>query len=324
MKTKFLLLFLLWAGSVCGQDEVQDIQRTLLSDENRISDDIYNPINFTTITERMPQSNKYPKKYTHSEWSSLDYFKIGSNVHIEFDKKFIDALGRDCDIQIIAFIQRKDKTVKPLTVNGFTQVEATSDKVDILKQNSIILKNEKGLNQNEEVGYKYVIRNTKKDNVPSYSGEINLSDETISEEDRIVIQINNIARSYTGFSMTLIADDFGWKQGPTGGFSFVKIAESGFREFSPSASLGYSFRYQPRKSSRFTNHFFSPAFGPMLHVFQNGNDTTIGAGLFLSSFYNMVNIGGGWTINGVNHGKPYIAIGLNFIESYNTITNLLK
>lgn len=300
-----------------GQITKQDLYKTLNSKKFKVSDDIYNPINFTKISERMPYENGKVKKSIWNPWASLLYIKKGSNIHIDFDKDFIDTLGDECDIQILAHIQRKDKSIKPLSVSGFTKVVQMDENINELKQNAL------ELSSSTKVSYMYTVIK-ERTNSPSYSGEIYLAEEDINEEDKIILQIQNAKKNHTGFSQTFIYDDFGWKNNPTGGFSFVKIAKSNFTEFLPAASLGYSFRYQPRKSSSFLCHFLSPNFGPMMHVFQNGVDTTIGASIYISTFYNMVNIGFGSTINGVNHGKPYFSIGLNFIESYNTISNLTK
>lgn len=316
---KYLLLILVlgFAEKGIGQDAKQELYKTLNSETSKVSNDIYNPINFTNITERMPTENGKVSKSIWNPWSSLIYIKKGSNIYIDFQKEFIDGLGADCDIQIIAYLQRKDKSIKPLAVSGFTKIMETDENIQRIKQNSL------EVSDSTKIGYMFsVIKEST--NGPSYSGEISLVDEDINEEDKIILQIQNTKKNNTGFTQTFVYDDFGWKNSLAGGFSFVKIAKSDFTEFSPAASLGYSFRYQPRKSTSFWLHFLSPSFGPMLHVFQNGDDTTIGASLYASTFYNMVNIGFGSTINGVNHGKPYFSVGLNFIESYNTLTNLMK
>lgn len=313
MRTTTLLLLLFgWIEMINAQINQDNLQKW---QGDKFSDDIYNPINFITITERMPKANGSNIRYKFMLNAGLDYIKKGSQIHIDFDRKSVDALGPNCKLRVLAYIQRKDKTIKPLNVFGFTVVEEKSENIGSMKNGN--------LSSSNDVKYVYTV-NTNKENGESYSGEINLAWEEISTDDKIVLHITNEAKNNTGFTMVLVYDDFGWKQSPTGGFSFVKIAEKEFTEFSPAASIGYTFRYEPRKSNSFWLHFLSPSFGPMLHVFQNNENTTIGAGLSVSTFYNMVSFGGGWTINGVNHNKPYFSIGLNFIESYNTLTGLLK
>jgi hypothetical protein len=86
------------------------------------------------------------------------------------------------------------------------------------------------ISDSKDVAYKYSISKENK-NKPTYSGEINLAEEHIDEEDKIILYIHNIAANGTGFGQTFVYDDFGWKNGPVGGFSFVKITKSGFSEF---------------------------------------------------------------------------------------------
>lgn len=324
------MLLMLYAGVVWGQEkelsekDKKELQSLVVDKKQKKDDDdfkngdIYNPINFTTLYERMPKVNGWDSGYKISNRSSLDYIKRESQIHLMFDKNFVEKLHNAGKLNLIvtAYIERKDKTIKPLNVSGFTDVVSKTN-------NSNVENAKQGLTQAQQINYSYDIKPKNSSNA-TYSGEINLAWEDISEDDKIVIHVKNKAANDTGFTTVLVTDDFGWKQNPTGGVSFIKIAEKGFTEFTPSGTLGYSFYYRPRKSKSFFRKFITPAFGPVIHVFQNGNDTTIGAGLFLSSFYNMVSIGGGWTINGVNHGKPYFSIGLNFIESYNTLISLTK
>jgi hypothetical protein len=333
MKTKIVLLLMLCVNIIFAQDkqkkelsdaEKKELQQLVVDKRDKKNDkafkdgDIYNPINFTTIYERMPKTNGWDSGYKISNRSSLDYIKRESHIHLMFDREFVEKLYNSGNLSLVvtAYIERKDKTIKPLGILGFTDVEvkSTSQNVENAKQ---------GVTGVTNIDYSYEIK-PKRTNDKSYSGEINLAWEDISEDDKIVIHVKNTAVNDVGFTTVLITDDFGWKQNPTGGLSFVKIAEKGFTEFTPAGTLGYSFYYRQRKSEFFITKFLTPSFGPVIHVFQNNENTTIGAGVFLSTIYNMVSFGGGWTINGVNHGKPYFSIGLNFIESYNTIKSLLN
>lgn len=62
---------------------------------------------------------------------------------------------------------------------------------------------------------------------------------------------------------------------------------------------------------------------PELNVFQVNDNAEMGMGLFLSSFYNMVKVGSGFVLNGEKSGSFYWSIGLNFIEGYNKIGEML-
>jgi hypothetical protein len=281
--------------------------------------DIFNPINFTTLHERMPKSNGIVTTYKILNRSGLDYIKKGSQIHIEFNKEFIEnlTLNENLNLQVLAYVERKDKTIKPLSVLGFTMVKDISTQVE---------KNVKNISidtLNNTVEYKYVL-DFKDSNIKSLSGEVNLAWEDISKDDKIIISVINKASNDVGFSTVLIVDEFGWINEPTGGFGFTQILNSGSNQFNAAGTIGYSFRYKLRPSSSFFRQFITPSFGPELNVQQVNNETSIGVGMFISSMLNTVKFGGGLIVNGVDNGKPYISIGLNFIESYQKITELIS
>ncbi len=281
--------------------------------------DIFNPINFTTLYERMPRSNGIVSTYKILNRSGLDFIKKGSQIHIEFNKEFIEnlTLNENLNLQVLAYVERKDKTIKPLSVLGFTMVKDISTQVE---------KNVKNISidtLNNTVEYKYVL-DFKDSNIKSLSGEVNLAWEDISKDDKIIISVINKASNDVGFSTVLIVDEFGWINEPTGGFGFTQILNSGSNQFNAAGTIGYSFRYKLRPSSSFFRQFITPSFGPELNVQQVNNKTSIGVGMFISSMLNTVKFGGGLIVNGVDNGKPYISIGLNFIESYQKITELIS
>jgi len=281
--------------------------------------DIYNPINFTTFYERMPKSNGIVSSYKILNRSGLDYIKKGSQIHIEFDKEFIEnlTLNENLNLQVLAYVERKDKTIKPLSVLGFTMVKDSSTQVE---------KNVKNISldtTNNTVEYKYIL-DFKDSNIKSLSGEVNLAWEDLSKDDKIIISVINKESNNVGFSTVLLVDEFGWISEPTGGFGFTKILNSGSTQFNAAGTIGYAFRYKLRPSSSFFWQFITPSFGPELNVQQVNNETSIGVGMFISSMLNTVKFGGGVIVNGVDNGKPYFSIGLNFIESYQKITELIS
>jgi hypothetical protein len=206
MKTKLIIiLLLLWAGVVWGQNTrkelttVKELVDFLKDNDKSISNDIYNPINFCTITERMPKTNGRNTIYTLILAAGQDYVKKGSQIYLDFDKNFVDVLGKDCDVQVLAYIQRKDKTIKPISVLGFTTVNAIqNDKVGVMKSGESI--------NSADVQYIYKVTR-ERGNGKSYSGELNIVWEDVAEEDKIIIQVTNTAKNNTGFTMTLIYDD---------------------------------------------------------------------------------------------------------------------
>jgi len=339
MKTKLLFILLLLAQVGWGQEDVvikpldQNVpdykSDTLgfnnyffkkinekLKSGNYHTEDIYNPINFTTITERMPKSNGSNKSYKLLNRSSLDYIQKGSEIHIEFDKDFIYYLTKNnkLDLQVIAYIIRKDNTIRPLEVNGFTEVKAIQDNnAELFKSGD---SNINSVENNYEVRF---LTSTKE----SFSGEVKLVWEEISTDDKIIITVQNKAMNNVGFSTTLVFDDFGWKQSQSSGLSFIQTpgADSGF---SPAGNIGFAFRYVPRKTNPFFYHFISPAFGPEMNIYQIENNTNVGIGGFITTFNDVLKISVGTIINGENQGKFYFGFGLNFIQSYSVISGLLS
>jgi hypothetical protein len=153
---------------------------------------------------------------------------------------------------------------------------------------------------------------------------VNLAWEDISKDDKIIISVINKASNNVGFSTVLIVDEFGWIHEPTGGFGFTKILNTNNNQYNAAGTIGYAFRYKARQSSSFFYHFISPSFGPELNVHQVNNETSIGLGVFASTMLNTVKFGIGFIANGKDNGKPYFSIGLNFVESYQKITELIS
>jgi len=58
-------------------------------------------------------------------------------------------------------------------------------------------------------------------------------------------------------------------------------------------------------------------------VLQDANqNTNVGLGLSVSTFLRTVKVGYGWYLVGEN-GRPYVSIGVNFVESYKSISSIL-
>ncbi|CAL2093096.1 conserved protein of unknown function [Tenacibaculum sp. 190524A02b] len=288
--------------------------------KNFHTDDIYNPINFTTIEERMPASNGKISSYEILNRGSLDYIKRGSEVHIEFDKNFVYNLTKknELELQVIAYIIRKDKTIKPLEVNGFTEVTEDFKHKQLYAAGRSTTAGTDIVDVKEDYKVKFL-----KSKETSFSAEVKLVWEEISVDDKIIITVQNKKNNNVGFSTTLVFDDFGWQQKQIGGLSFVQTSSSN-SNFVPAGTIGYSFRYIPRRSGSFGAHFFSPGFGPELNVYQTEDNTTnIGLGIFATTAYDIIKLGVGFNLNGTNSGKAYFGIGLNFVKTFNVVSGLL-
>jgi len=284
--------------------------------DNYITDDIYNPINFTTIIHRRPAENGYVTSISLLNRASRHFIKKEGTLHLEFDKKFVKYLtfAGKLDIRVKAFIERKDKTVKPLSVLGLTDVKAnkTSDKSQIInKSDSLPI-------ITDSYGITYL-----NSGLETISAEIAVPFEDVSIDETIIVEITNQKINGVGFISKFVFAEYGWSQGATGGFTFVQTIDGDDHIYRAAGSAGYAFRYDPKPSASFWRHFFSPSFGPELNVLQKDDTTLMGLGLFASSFSNAVKVGSGFYINGESN-KMYVAIGLNFIEGYNKISELLN
>jgi len=285
--------------------------------ENDITKDIYNPINFTKILHRKPAENGVAASNTLFNRASRHFIKREGTLHLEFDKKFVRYLtfANKLNIRVKAFIQRKDKSIKPISVLGLTKVETTES-----SGQAKVLNNDTNIPLTIEDTYIVTYRDS---GLESISAEIAVPFEEVSIDDTVIVEITNRAVNGVGFISKFVFADYGWSQGPTGGFTFVQTIDGDDNIYRAAGSAGYSFRYNPKPSAKFRNHFFSPSFGPELNVLQKDDETLMGLGVFISTAANAVKIGGGFYLNGESN-KAYVAIGLNFIEGYNKISELLN
>ncbi|WP_062060664.1 hypothetical protein [Aquimarina longa] len=280
--------------------------------------DIYNPINFTIIKHRRPAENGKSTNEILPNRSSVHYIKKGGVLHLEFRKDFVEKLTNagKLNLNVKAFIQRKDNTIKPLSVLGLTEVtkNASSSKETILNDSD-------GKKGPTEVADKYSIKYHASSS-ETISAEIDLSFQEVSIDDVVILRVTNKAVHNVGFTYKFVFAEYGWGQSTTGGFSFVQTIRGDDHIYRAAGTAGYAFRYTPKPSSKFLYHFFSPSFGPEINTLQKDSETLIGAGVFVTSFANSVKFGLGSYINGESN-KVYFSIGLNFIEGYSQIKDLI-
>lgn len=286
------------------------------ANKDEITKDIYNPINFTTIYHRKPAENGYASSEKLFNRSSRHFIKREGVLHLEFDREFVQYLtdASRLNLRVKAFIERKDKSVKPIAVLGLTRVETNkiSDRTKLL--------NKKDETPQVTDSYTITYENSDKETI---SAELAIPFEEISIDDTIIMEITNQSIKGVGFISKFVFADYGWTQGPTGGFSFVQTIDGDDNLFRAAGSAGYAFRKVPKPSAKFWCHFFSPSFGTEINVLQKNNETLVGLGGFISTAANSVKFGLGSYLNGESN-KVYFSIGLNFIEGYNTISDLVN
>lgn len=275
--------------------------------------DIRNPISFTQFIIRNPRTNGKDKLTRPSNLSSYHYIKPGSLINIIFNKEVYNQLN-NAQLTVSAYLKRVDGTIVPVTVSGYFEVEVNSNQVDFEK-NIALTDAEDSLVYNFEI-------NSKKGG--PIQAEVNTSMINPQPKDKLIITITNVSDGNTSFTTTFEYEDFGWETTASGGFSWVNTINQNNSNFKPAGSSGVSFHYKLDKGSKFWLNFINPSFGPELLVLQDANqNTNVGLGLSISTALRTVKFGYGWYLVGEN-GRPYVSIGVNFVEGFKTISSILS
>ncbi|MEP3837728.1 MAG: hypothetical protein ABJM36_08775 [Algibacter sp.] len=277
------------------------------------NEDIRNPISFTEFIVRNPRTNGTDKLTKPSNLSSYHYIKPGSIINILFKDEVYDQLNDGVELTIKAYLKRIDESVVPIAVSGYFDVKLDTNQEEF----------EKNITKSNQDGLEYTYKVTPTIRGP-IQAEVNSSMANPQPQDKLIITIINSSDGNVSFTTTFEFEDFGWESTPSGGFSWVNTINQNNSNFRPAGSSGISFHYKLNKGSKFLLNFINPSFGPELLVLQDSNeDTLIGLGLSVSTFLRTVKVGYGWYLVGEN-GRPYVSIGVNFIEGYKSISSILS
>lgn len=273
------------------------------------NNDIRNPITFTKFLVRNPAINGKGITIIPTNNASYHYIRPGSIVNILFIKEIYELLNTD--ITIKAYIKKKDESIVPVGVGGFYDVKLETNQTNF----------EKNKQDDKTLTYAY--------SMDRYYGapiqtEINTTNVKVEAEDKLYVSIINVSDGGVSFTTVFEYEDFGWTSQASGGFAWINPINTGSHEFVPAGSAGYSFYFKVNKGAPFWKKFFIPSFGPELNVLQGqDNKTMVGLGGSLSVFLRTVKVGYGWFLSG-NNGKPYVSLGVNFIEGFQTISSVLN
>lgn len=272
--------------------------------------DIRNPIAFTVIVARTPRANGKNTMRFISNYSSYDYIKPTSSIHILFNKEVYKLLNK-AEIRIEAYIKRKDESIVPVSVSGYFDVSLSTNESDFVK----------GGSNNKSVQYTY---NIQSQSLPPVQAEVITNTANPQIGDKLVITVKNASDANISFTTTLEFEDSGWTSHGSGGFSWVNSINTGSKEFLAAGTIGYNFTYKFGKGTRFWTDFFMPSFGPEIVVLQSATQNPqVGLGICVAEFLRTVKCGFGWNLVG-NSGKPYVSVGVNFIEGIDAISGVLK
>jgi|GEM_PF-4484483 len=289
--------------------------------KNLITNNIYDPINWTLIRIRRKSENGKHVTEILPNRSSKHFIKPESEIIIEFDQLFVRELFKasKLKLRVTAYLERPDKSIIPLGAKGLTQVTLIEQATE-----SAMLINLDKKKDEFEISDKYQI-NYLKSSSEKLSTQIDLSNINESEGDIIKLSITNEDDDIQGmgFDTTLEYINYGWEQGATGGFSFIKTSGAENKTVTTAGTAGYYFKFETKPSATFLRKLINPSFGPELNVLENGDQTLFGLGGFISTLANTVRFGYGIYLNGLNQ-QSYLSIGINFIEGIDTISGLLQ
>lgn len=271
------------------------------------NDNYLDPTNYTSFEVRKKANDGKSTKVVPSIFSSIQFIQPNSQVRIIFDKKKVWEHKDSIKIRVSATLINSKGDEKPIEILGYVSV-AKTQKVKT--------------NQSDPTLFDYTITNSEVDGQFLQSSEVDISSEKLEEGDKIKIRVDNI-KSHTGFVMIFEADDFGIKTGPSSGFAWLKTQANNNINFQPSPWLGYSFYYRPNKGASFWGKVFSPTIGPEASVVQVNNTVYVGLGGQISLLANTVKFSYGHLL-GYPDKPGYFSIGLNFVNSIETLTNLVK
>jgi len=275
--------------------------------------DTRNPIAFTRFIVRNPRTNGENVINNIGNYSSYHYIRPTSIVNIIFDKEVYEDLNSP-KLTIKAYLKRKNGTVVPVNVSGFYEIKEDTN-TEEFEKNPLIEEDGKSI-----LKYNYDITTIKNSAIQT---EINTSIENPQPEDKLIVTILNASDGNVSFTTTFEYENYGWEQSASGGFSWINSrGQNG--NLRPAGSSGVSFYYKFEKGAEFWKHFFIPSFGPELIVLQgrDNTSTSVGLGVSVSTFLRTFKVGAGWFLTGEN-GKPYFSIGVNFVEGYKSLSEIL-
>jgi len=272
----------------------------------------YSPIDisdYIKIAIKQPYKSGSSTRDKISNYSTLHYIGIGDGLFLLFDDIPLEQLPK-IKLKITATLITIKGEEIPLNVLGFTTVEKKTETTGTNKKFPDALEYKYNLTYNEIEGSK--LSNT----------EIDLTTVQINAGDHIKLYITNVL-DQTGFITVFDVEDYGWKNGPSSGFAWLKTSANNDINFQPAPWLGYSFYYKHSKSASFVQQLLIPSFGAEASVLQLNSNVYVGVGGQVSILFNTVKFSYGKLFNYPGNGE-YFTIGLNFINSVQSLTSLIK
>ncbi|WP_448697714.1 hypothetical protein ACFGVR_13210 [Mucilaginibacter sp. AW1-3] len=267
------------------------------------------PSTFVSFTVRNKTDNSKFTVIKPSSFTSIKYIQSNSQIKINFDKASIKKIKDSVKIKLMATLIDKKGNEKPVNVFGF---------VDVLK-NQVPRSDPSSPEM-----YTYTYTQKYVDGAELQNTEVDISSESLEPGDRLKITVDNI-KGNSAFVMVFQIDDFGWTGGPSSGFAWLKTPGTGDNgiNFQPAPWLGYSFYLKPSQGASVLQQIFVPSFGPEGSFVEVNNHIYVGLGGQVSIFANTVKVSYGRLLSYENQ-TSYFTIGLNFVNSIQTISHLFS
>lgn len=267
------------------------------------------PSTFVSFTVRNKTDNSKFTIIKPSAFTSIKYIQANSQIKINFDKNMIKKIKDSIKVKLMATLIDTKGNEKPVNVFGF---------VDVLK-NQVPRADPSSPDM-----YTYSYTQKYVDGNDLQNTEIDISSENLESGDRIKITVDNI-KGNSAFVMIFQIDDFGWKSGPSSGFAWLKTpgtADNGIN-FQPAPWIGYSFYLKQNKGANVLKEIFIPSFGPEASFVEVNNHVYVGLGGQVSIFANTIKFSYGRLLS-YETQTSYFTVGLNFVNSIQTISHLLS
>jgi len=267
------------------------------------------PSTFISFTIRNKTDNSKFTVIKPSSFTSVKYIQSNSQIKINFDKNVIKKVKDSVKLKLMATLIDTKGNERPVNVFGF---------VDVLK-NQVPRSDPSSPEM-----YTYTYTQKYVDGADLQNTEIDISSENLEVGDRLKITVDNI-KGNSAFVMVFQVDDFGWTGGPSSGFAWLKTPGSGDNgiNFQPAPWVGYSFYLKPSKGASVLQQIFVPSFGPEASFVEVNNHIYVGLGGQISIFANTVKFSYGRLLS-YESQTSYFTIGLNFVNSIQSISHLLK
>jgi len=267
------------------------------------------PSTFISFTIRNKTDNSKFTVIKPSSFTSVKYIQSNSQIKINFDKNVIKKVKDSVKLKLMATLIDTKGNERPVNVFGF---------VDVLK-NQVPRSDPSSPEM-----YTYTYTQKYVDGADLQNTEIDISSENLEVGDRLKITVDNI-KGNSAFVMVFQVDDFGWTGGPSSGFAWLKTPGSGDNgiNFQPAPWVGYSFYLKPSKGASVLQQIFVPSFGPEASFVEVNNHIYVGLGGQISIFANTVKFSYGRLLS-YESQTSYFTIGLNFVNSIQSLSHLLK